>query len=76
MVYDDEINEIIEEPNIDEIESNVVNNLVPKPKEFGEFSRRNTHCIRLRDVSKGSITNFSFGFVQGKPRPLQKLVLS
>jgi len=42
MVFDDEINEIGEELNIDKIEINLVNNVVPKPEEFGEPSRRNT----------------------------------
>ena len=43
MVLGDEINEIGEDLNIDEIESNLVNNIVPKPEEFCEPSRRNTY---------------------------------
>ena len=43
MAFDDDINEIGEELNVDKIQSNLVNNVVPKPEEFGEPSRRNTH---------------------------------
>ena len=34
MAFDDEINEIGEELNVDEIKSNLVKNVVLKPKEF------------------------------------------
>ena len=34
MVVDGEINEIREEFNIGEIESNVVNNVIPKPEDL------------------------------------------
>ena len=47
MVLDDEINEIGEELNMDEIESNLVDNVIPKPEEFGELSRRNTLLLDL-----------------------------
>ena len=47
MVVEDEINEIGEELDLGEIEINLVNN-VPKPEEFSEPSRRNTHFIRPR----------------------------
>jgi len=40
MVVEDEINEIGEELDLDEIETNLVNNIVPKPEEFNEPSRR------------------------------------
>jgi len=40
MVNENEINEIGEEIDIYEIETNLVKNVVPKPKEFGEPSRR------------------------------------
>ena len=43
MVVEDEINEIGEEYDLVEIETNLVNNIVPKPEEFGEPSRRNVH---------------------------------
>ena len=36
MVFDEEINEIKEEINIDKIETNLVNNVIPKAEEFGE----------------------------------------
>lgn len=45
MVFDVEINEIGEELNIDEIESNIVNNVVSKPEEFSDPFRRNNHFI-------------------------------
>jgi len=35
MMADGEINEIAKEPNIDEIQPNLVNNDILKPKEFG-----------------------------------------
>jgi len=46
MVADNKNNEIGEELNIDEIEFNLVNNVIPKPEEFGEYSKRNTHFMR------------------------------
>ena len=39
MVFDDEINETAEELNTDEIESNPINNVIPKHEKFGEPSR-------------------------------------
>ena len=42
MVFDVEINEIGEEFNINEIESNLVNKVIPKLEEFGEPYRKNT----------------------------------
>jgi len=48
MTIEDEINEIGEELNLGEIETNLVNNVVHKPEEFREPSRRNTHFIRPR----------------------------
>ena len=63
MTAEDEINEIREEVNLGEIETNLVNNVVPKPEKLGESSRRNTHFIRPRYVSAGRTTNFSFGFI-------------
>ena len=50
IIDEDEINEIGEELNLGEIETNRVNNVVPKPKEFREPSRRNTHFIRPRCI--------------------------
>jgi len=56
-----ENNEVVEELNIGEI--NLVNNVVPKPKEWGESSRRNTQFLRPRYVSAGRTTSLSFGFI-------------
>ena len=53
MDVEDEINEIGDELNVDEIETNLVNNIVPKPEEFSKHSRRNTHFIRPRYVPVG-----------------------
>ena len=41
MLFEDETNETGEEFNTDGIESNLVNNVVPKYEEFCESSRRN-----------------------------------
>jgi len=38
MVFDDEINEIGEDHNIDEIKSNLVNNVVPNLKNLVNLS--------------------------------------
>ena len=50
MAANDEINEIGEEIDLYETEINLVNNIVPKHEEFGEYSRRNTHFLRPRYV--------------------------
>ena len=57
MIFHDEINEIGEELNIDEIKSNLVDNIAPKPEEFSEPSRINTHFMRLRYLLVGHTTN-------------------
>ena len=66
MVVEDEINEIREELDLDEIETNLVNNVVPKPKKFGEPSRRNTHFVRSRFIPAGCTINFFFEFIPRK----------
>ena len=66
MTIEDEINEIGEELDFGEIETNLVNNVVPKSKEFGEPSRRNTHFIRHKYVTARCTINFSFGFIPRK----------
>ena len=38
-----EVNEKVHKLNIDKFESNLVNNVIPKPKEFHESSRRSAH---------------------------------
>ena len=50
----------------EEIETNLVNNVVPKPEEWGESSRRNSQFLRPRYVSVGRTTNFFFGFTLRK----------
>ena len=76
MAFEDEINEIREELNLGEIETNLVNNVVPKPEEFGKSSRRNTHFIRLRYVSAKRATNFSFGFIPRKTTTFKEIGLT
>jgi len=76
MTVEDEINEIGEELDLCEIESNLVNNVVPKPEEFGEPSRRNTHLIRPRYVLAGRTTNFSFGFILRKTTAYKEINLT
>ena len=75
-VFEDEINEIGEELNTDEIESNLVNNVVPEPKEFGEPSRKNTHFMRPMYVPVGCTTNFSFGFIPKKTMTCKEISLT
>jgi len=50
MVAENEINEIGEEIDLHKTETNLVNNVVPKPEEYGEPSRRNTYFLRPRYV--------------------------
>ena len=66
MAFDNEINEIGEELNPFEIEYNLVNNVVPKPEEFDEFSRRNTYFMRPRYALEGCTINFFFGLISRK----------
>ena len=53
MTIENEINEIKEENNLYEAKTSLVNNVVPKPEEFGEPCKRNTHFLRLRYVPTG-----------------------
>ena len=76
MVFDDKINEIGEELNIDEIQSNLVKNVVPKPKEFGERSRKNTQFMRPRYILARRTTNFSFGFIPRKTTTFEEVNLT
>ena len=50
----------------EEIETNLVNNVVPKPEGWGKSFRRNSQFLRPRYVSAGRTGNFSFGFTPGK----------
>ena len=65
MTVEDEINEIGGEIELYKIETNLVKNVVPKPEEFGESSRRNTHFLRPKYVLVGRTSN-SFGFIPRK----------
>jgi len=58
------------------MESNLVNNVVPIPEEWGESSRRNTQFLRLRYVSAGRTTNFSFGFTSTKITSYKEISLT
>jgi len=76
MILDNEINEIGEELNIAEVDVNLLNNVVPKPEEFGEPFRRNTHLIRPRYVAAGRTTNFFFGFIPRKTTTFEEIGLN
>jgi len=60
----------------EEIETNLVNNVVPKPEEWGESSRRNSQFLRPRYVSAKRTTNFSFGFTLRKTTSYEKIGLT
>ena len=70
------VNEIGEEFNIDEIESNLGNNLAPKHEKFGQPSRRNTYFMRSEYVTAGRITNFSFVFIPTKTTTFEEIRLA
>ena len=72
IAVEDEINETGEELNLSKIETNMVNNVIPKPEEFGEPFKRNTHFTRPRYIPTERITNFPFGFIQKKNYNLGK----
>jgi len=76
MPLDEENNEIGEELNIDEIESNLVNNVVLKSEEWDKSSRRNMHFMRPRYVSAGRTTNFSFGFIPRKVTSYEEIIFT
>ena len=76
MVAKNEINEIGEEIDLHETETNLVNNVVPKPEEFGEPSRGNTHFLRLRYVPTGRTSNFSFRFIPRKTTTFEEIGLT
>ena len=73
MTVEDEINEIGGEIDLYKIETNLVKNVVPKPEEFGEPSRRNTHFLRLRYFPLGRTSNFSFGFIPTKTTTYEEI---
>ena len=73
MVLNDEINEIEEELNIDEIKSNLVNNVVPRPEEFGKPSRRNAYFMIPKYASAGCTPNLFFGIIPRKTTSFEKI---
>ena len=66
MVEENKIIEISEELNIDDFESNSVNNVIPNSKEFYDSCIRNTHFTRSKYVRVEQITNFSFRLIPKK----------
>ena len=76
MTNENEINEIGEEIDLYETQTNLVKNVVPKPEEFGESSRRNTHFLRPRYVPAGRINNFSFEFIPRKTTTYKEIDLT
>jgi len=76
MVFDDEINKIGEKLNIGEIETWLVNNLIPMPEEFGRPSRGNTHFMRPKHFSIGCTINFFCGFISRKTTTFEEIYLT
>ena len=72
---DEENKEVGEELNMDEIEYNLLNNIVPRPEEWGKSSRRNTQFLRARYDLAGRTINFSFGFIAKKTISYEKISL-
>jgi len=60
----------------EEIDLNLVNNVLPKPEEWGESSRGNTRFLRPRYISTERTTNFSFGFTPRKTTSSEKMGLT
>jgi len=60
----------------EEIDLILVNNVVPKPEEWGESSRGNTRFLRPRYVSARRTTNFSFGFTPRKTTSYEEISLN
>ena len=76
MTVENEINEIGEELDLYETEINLVNNVIPKPEEFGDPSRRNTHFLRPRYVPAERTSNFSFWFIPRKTTTYEEIDLT
>ena len=76
MTVEDEINEIGEELDLGEIKTNPIKNVIPKPKQFDEPSRRNTHFIRPRYIPVGHTTNFSLAFIPRKTTTFEEISLT
>ena len=73
MAVEDEFNKTGEELDLGEIESNVVNNVVPRPEEFDKSSTSNTHFLGPRYVLAGQTTNFSFEFIPRKTMTFEEI---
>jgi len=76
LVVESEINETGEELNIGEFESNLVNNVILKPKMFCESFWRNAHFMRARYILQDEQWTLSWGTSQSKPYLLKRLALS
>jgi len=70
-LLEEENNEVGEELNIDG--TNLVNNVIPKPEEWGKSSRRNTQFLRPRYISAEKTTNLSFGFTPRKTTSYEEI---
>jgi len=75
MIAKNETNEMGEEIDLYEPETNLVNNVIPKPEEFSEPSRKNTYFLRPRYVPAGT-SNFSFGFIPRKTITYEEIGLA
>jgi len=67
-----EINEFGEELNIDDL----VDNIIPKLKEFGKSSERNTHLMRIKCILMGQMAKFFIGFIPKKTTSFQEISFS
>ena len=70
-----EINKIGEVLNIDELESNLIDNVTLKPNEFGESCRRNTHFMRPKYIAAGRTINFYVGFILKRTTFVKEIIL-
>ena len=66
IVAKSEIYEIGEKLIIDEFESNLVNNVIRKPYQFGESSRSTTYFIGPEYAITGEQPTFFFWFIPKK----------
>ena len=73
MTVENEINEIGEEPDINE--TKLVDNVTPKLEEFGESSKRNAYFMRSRYVPVRHTNNFFFGFIHRKTTTFEEIGL-
>ena len=70
------MNEIRREFNINEFDSNLVNNIISKHEEFDESSKRNVHFIRPRYVVAEITTEFSFAFIPRETTSFEEISLT